>query len=802
MTKRALGIAWLIFIFNLSAHADLRINPELLQKRWSARWISVPGASPTGYGVYHFRRTFELKAKPASFVIHVTADNRYQLYVNGKRVNSGPARGDLLHWRFETVDIAPYLRVGKNVLAAVVWNFAEYAPEAQISRRTGFLLQGDTEAERIVDTGRAWRCTRNGAYRPLPVSAQDVMGYYAAGPGEQVLAARYPWGWELPDFDDADWPMAEEGEYGLPREAWDNRTRSAWELGASSWLLVPRSIPPMEERPVRLQKVRRSLGIEAPNSFPQQADQLLIPAHARVELLLDQSYLITAYPELIVSGGKDATISLRYAEALWVPGKHEKRNRDQVEGLEFHGLRDLFIADGGRGRLFRPLWWRAYRYLELKIETKDEPLVLEDLRGIYTGYPFAQRARFASDEAELQKILEIGWRTVRACAHETFMDCPYYEQLQYVGDARVQALVTFYMAGDGRLARNAIEAIDASRASDGLTMSRAPTRTPQYIPPFSLWWIGMLRDYWYYQDDAGFVQRMLPGVRAVLEFFSARLKENGSLGRVPWWNFVDWAREWAAGVPPVEDDGASALLDLQLLLAYNWAAEMERALGSKWLADEYERKAERLRAAIRELYWDSGRQLFADTPRKASFSQQTNALAILADVVRGEEARVLMRKILEDRSLVQCSIYFRHYLHSALNKVGEGDRYLDLLAPWREMIAQGLTTWAEIADLTTRSDCHGWGASPNYELFRTVLGIDSAAPGFRRVIIRPFLGSLKRASGTIPHPKGAVRVSLVIEENRLSAKISLPAGVTGELVWRGVRRQLPAGESSLVVRGR
>ena len=52
----------------------------------------------------------------------------------------GPARGDLHHWRYESVDIARHLKAGKNVLAAVVWNFGELAPEAQITNQTGLLV--------------------------------------------------------------------------------------------------------------------------------------------------------------------------------------------------------------------------------------------------------------------------------------------------------------------------------------------------------------------------------------------------------------------------------------------------------------------------------------------------------------------------------------------------------------------------------------------------------------------------------------------------------------------------------------
>ena len=118
-------------------------------------------------------------------------------------------------------------------------------------------------------------------------------------------------------------------------------------------------------------------------------------------------------------------------------------------------------------------------------------------------------------------------------------------------------------------------------------MSRAPTRQQQYIPPFSLWWIGMVHDYFMYVDDPAFVREMLPGVRAVLGFFAARQKANGSLAVMPWWNYVDWTPEWPSGVPPREVDGSSAPLDLQLLLAYDWAAHLEEAFGSRALAAEY-----------------------------------------------------------------------------------------------------------------------------------------------------------------------------------------------------------------------
>ena len=750
-----------------------------------ASWVAVPDAPAREYGVYHFRRSFELTGKPASFVVNVSADNRYKLYVNGEEAAVGPARGDLLNWRYDPVDIAKYLRTGRNTLAAVVWNFAELAPVAQITRQTGFLVQGASAAERAADTGPNWKCVRDAAYAPIPFPRGFQYGYYVVGPGDRVDANLYPWGWEKPDFDDSAWKPARSIGRPAPRGT----------AVEEDWWLVPRSIPMVELQPERGGTVRRSAGATPPASFLAQPAPFAIPAHTKAVILLDRTHLTTAYPELVVSGGKGALVTLQYAETMRAIGQRDPGNRNEVEGKEMQGNYDQFLPDGGAGRVFSTLWWRTWRYLELRVETKDDPLTVEDFRSLYTGYPFERKARFDSDSSELQTMLDLGWRTARLCAHETYVDCPYYEQLQYNGDTRVQALISLYNTGDARLMRNAIELMDGSRVGDLITLSRAPSSVAQYIPGYSLWWIGMVHDYWMYQDDPAFVARMLPGVRANLAWFARLQKPSGSLGPVPYWNQVETSRRAQPGV----DEPGWAPIDLQLLLAYQWAAELESALGLPGLAQDYRKSAEQLARAIETNYLDQSRRLFAETPDRKLFSQAANSLAILAGLVKPAEARAWADRMLDDPEIQKPGLYFRYYLHAAVNAAGAGDRFLDLLDPWRRMLALGFTTWGEFDRVDTRSDCHAWSASPNIEVFRTILGIDSAAPGFKRVLVRPFLGKLTRASGAIPHPRGEVAVDLALRDGKLNAVVSLPADVQGDFVWQGERQPLHPGINRLVV---
>ena len=173
------------------------------------------------------------------------------------------------------------------------------------------------------------------------------------------------------------------------------------------------------------------------------------------------------------------------------------------------------------------------------------------------------RARFDSDLPWLANVWEMDWRGARLCAWETYFDTPYYEQLQYVGDTRVQSLISLYMTGDDRLVRQAITHFDLSRIPDGITASRYPSDLGQYIPTFSLIWVAMVHDYWMHRDDPEFVRALLPGVRSVIGWFERRVDDTGLLGSIPWWPYVDWAPEWPGGVPPGGRDGHSAMITLQ-----------------------------------------------------------------------------------------------------------------------------------------------------------------------------------------------------------------------------------------------
>lgn len=770
------------------ATKNIPINESLLNARWSASWITCPNAHVKEYGVYHFRKRFSLEKQPERFVVHITADNRYRLFVNGVFVNNGPARGDLQHWYFESLDIAQYLKSGDNVIAALVWNMGIHAPVAQISNQTAFLLQGDGEPEQIINTDRGWKVIESKAYHPCSTNnAQRVGNYMVVGPGDNIKGELNLWDWETPNFDDSKWSDAQIVTRGTP-------------LGYGTdnyWTLVPRNIPLFKETRLDLNVIRRYEGIELATEQLSSLTPLVIPANSSVSILLDQTYNTVGYPEIITSKGKGSTVKLTYAEALF-DKDNKKGNRNEIEGKRIIGNDDIFEPDGGEKRTFRTLWFRTFRYLQLDITTKDQELVIDDLYSMSTGYPFKMVAKFSSNDESLKEIWDIAWRTSLICAGETFFDTPYYEQLQYPGDTRLQALVTLYMTGDDRLMRKAILDFYHSKTPEGLVQGRYPSNRLQVIPPFALFWVSMVYDYWMHCEDNEFVEQFLPSIRGVLDWHEKNIDKNTGIlkDEMIWWNFIDW-------VPGLSNSqgsskGNSTIRSLHYAYTLQQAAALSRFFGKENDAIHYLKIANGINTAAYKLCFDKERNLFADSPEYKTYSQHANIMGVLSGAVPNEILKDVIRNTMSDSTLLQGTYYYKFYLTRALVKADMADDYYASLEPWREMVALGLTTFAEKPE-PTRSDSHAWSSTPNYEFLATICGIRPNEPNFKSILVKPAFGALKEISGEMPHKQGSIKVSLRRDENKVSGNVFLPAGLSGKFVWGNIIIPLSEGANEINV---
>lgn len=739
-----------------------------------ASWISYSKSDSTNYGVYHFRKSFEINDVPQKLMIRVSADNKYNLFVNGKRVCYGPAKGDLKTYKYDLVDVAPFLKNGKNQFAALVYNGGKDRPLAFITIRTAFYMQSEDSAFNLK-TDKTWKTYKNKAYKVI--SYDKLMkpvwfyGYYASGGGDYLNMKHYPVGWEEPDFDDERWKNAIE---------LDSATGSKWQL-------FPSNISFMDSRTVLPIKVRESTNASLTEKIPVNSHKISVPAHTKSTILFDFENMTFGYPEILVSKGKGSIMKVKYAESLYDSVNHKSNHRDSVNGKKMFGVWDIFRPAGLKST-FRPLWARSFRYVNLEIETKNEPLEILKISNEYAGYPYPSTSTFICNDSQLNSIFDVSLRTFKLCSADTYFDTPFYEQLNYGGDNVPIGAVSFYNSTDDRLYKEMMRLYPQSENSKtGLFKSAYPSRFDFDMGTWSLAWIQSLGDYYSMRGDSVFVKQFTNNIEKVLGFFHQHIKEPSMLlEHVQTKNFIDWS-EKAGSIPHKDSNNEfhqSVLLTLYFAYTLDCTVDLYSNIGKKELAIKWRLLSSKIKNAVYEKYWDSKTQLIREYPDKNEFTQHTNILAILCNVVPIEQQTELLKNVLTyDKFDEKASSYFSYFLFKAMQKTQHEELIYSNLNFWKLFISKGLSTCGESGfESMDRSDCHAWSAHPAYFFINSICGIKPAEIGFKSVLIEPHLGKLTNVTATMPHPLGEIKVEYLVKNNVLTGTIWLPTNLNG--VWR------------------
>jgi len=780
-------------------------QPSFAQElQWKAQWIMHPTAEPQAHAVILFRKNFELTVKPEKFIVHLSADNHYRLFVNGQYVLRGPARGDITHWFYETIDIASYLQSGKNTIAAEVVNWGPKRSFTFFSQMTSFILQGNSDEEELVNTsGGSWRCLQNQAFSPKIVNWMTDrntidFGLYVGNPTDSISGDKYPWGWEQENFDDSKWVPAKWCDIAGGRD----QQFAGGILYGGGKLLIPGRTGILKETTLPFTMIRRTDGMEINEDFIHGKGRLFIPANKKVSILIDQTYETMGYPEMVVTGGKNARIQAMYAENMIVKNHAPKGNRNDIEGKFIVGIKDVFIPDGGANRLFKPTYLRAFRFIQLDIETKDEPLFLEKYTHVACNAPIELKAKFETGNPTIDWMMEAGWRTVSICAQDMLLSDAAYEQMQYTGDSRVHNLSLLTLSGDDRLTRNALVQFDQSRIPEGLTLACYPNPFYLIIPSYSLIWIDQVHDYMMWKDDKPFIAGFDLGINSVLDWFEKRMQSNGLLGKLDWWCALAWPRHYRDGEPPGVSAGNNTLYSLHYAYTLRHAANIEEFLGKPDLALKYRNRADQICKTVNDLCKNQD-GFYTESPSNKQVSQITNLLAILAEASVGVDAKQLMQKLLEHRDWFgQVDLFLHLYLFEAMNKTGLQDRFINEISEWQLMKERGMTTFAEVplewGEENQRSECHPWSTAPNYFFFRTICGIQPLTAGHKKVEIAPSFGGLTHINATYPHHLGNIVLNLKREGTHISGDITIPKNIEATFVWNGQKTGLTEGGQTAI----
>jgi alpha-L-rhamnosidase len=463
-----------------------------------------------------------------------------------------------------------------------------------------------------------------------------------------------------------------------------------------------------------------------------------------------------------------------------------------------------YICKEGRQRYLSPIR-RGFRYLMVTVREAAAPVRLYGVTCMQSSYPTAETGSFQCSDALLNDIWQISQHTTKLCMEDTFVDCPAYEQVFWVGDSRNEALISNYLYGVNDIVKRCLRLVPGSADMTPLLVNQVPSGWSSVIPNWTFFWVIACHEYYLQTADRDFAREMYGPIQETVRHYLHKLDENGLLD-IQGWNFLDWS--------PIDqpNDGIVAHQNMFLVQTLRTAAELALLADDEQGASWFGAEADKLNGAINAHLWDETNAAYldcihADGARSQVRSMQTQVVAMLTGVAEGERAVRLAAYMQEPPSgFVQIgSPFMSFFYYEALAKQGSAQRIVDDIRHYYGiMIDNGATTCWEMypnfaenrADdhFLTRSHCHAWSSAPAYFLGRELLGVRALTPGWTEVEIAPALCDLAWAKGSVPHPaggridvswkldqaSGALKLDVAYPE-QVKVHIRVPAGVKANI---------------------
>ena len=795
-----------------------------------ASWLGVPRAEIEEKKIYQgdmngrfalYRLKIELD-EPGELVMDISANSRYRLWINAEPVLSGPCRSSAYRHYYDRVDVSRYLRAGVNVFAVQVllcdgmytngWLgdrrlplFSVEAPPAGHRLAVeGVVRDRSGSPAADVTTGRAgWKVWLDHTwYLVSEPGINDNMGALT----EHIDFTKTCSDWKSISFDDTRWKECEKLEQAAP--------------GMESLYGLQKTLA-LEERPIPLlYETPGELSGELGRPVMGGAESVTIGPNEHQTILFAGDTLLNGYFRYQMSGGAGAELTFTYFEkftkkAETLPrddsenvetGRAEVFRRDDFENVETgraevfrrddfengeigdNGQKDRIIADGS-DLTYEPFWYHTMRFLQVEIQTREEELVFYRPRYLATGYPLHPESYIRSGASWVEQVYTMCVRTLQACMTDAYMDCPFWEQMQYPMDTRLQALFTYACSRDTALARKALLDFHDSMLPMGLIQGHAPSNPKQVISTFSLHYIFMLLEYYKRTGDAALLRQYRSDVDAILEYYDRHVGGQGLVENLGYWDFVDWQENWkgSQGRPGAAAAGPSTIINLMYGKALLDGAEICGITGRPGMAKEYRKRQKQIADRIQALCWDKDRNMYREGPSYPEFTQHAQSWAVLCRLAEGREAAGLLRRTFEEPDVLQCGFSTCFELFRACETAGCYELTRSRMEWWIHLLDEHCVTCPE-TPVDSRSECHGWSALPMYELLNVIAGIRRETGNPKAVTVRPHMGNLPDLEGAAATEYGSIEFRYSRLDGCTRYEISLPEGMTG--TWLGADGEL------------
>ena len=441
---------------------------------------------------------------------------------------------------------------------------------------------------------------------------------------------------------------------------------------------------------------------------------------------------------------------------------------------------------------------KAFRYVYIEEEegsSYDE--VLMDFE--FAPFDPKHSGSFRCSDEELNHIWEVAAYTMDLTTREFFCDGIKRDRWTWSGDAIQSYLMNYYLRFDTECVKRTIRQL---RGKDPVT---AHVNT---IMDYTFYWFKSVLDYYQYTGDAAFICEMWPRMISLMDYCLGRTNEaDMAEGKPDDWIFVDWVDF------PMHKRGILAFEQILFAKALETMQRCAEVLSDELSAYKYRTLAERLKAQIKELFWDKDAHAYLHAIENGEINKQItkfpNMFAIIYGLSDENEREQIMQQVMLNPSIDPITTpYMRFYELEALCMMGQQSKVLpEMKAYWGGMLREGATSfWEKYVPSEKgaqhlamygrpygKSLCHAWGASPIYILGKYFLGVKPTQPGYETYEIRPILGGLAWMEGDVPTPFG--RISIKMDQQQITVHSD---GGHGTLIIGGRQIDIPAGKEVTV----
>ena len=744
---------------------------------WQAQWIWAPETDETRH--FYFRRDFDLPDNPVSATLRITADDRYRVWVNGGLEAHGPARSKPSHQSYDEYALSD-LEEGRNFIAVLATHYGIGTAYSRIGK-PGLLAQLDITfgdgSTLTIGTDAEWKTS------PAPYeTGYERMCIMLAYP-EVFDFRREPDGWQMEHFDASGWENALVlGPVGV--EPWTNLLPRDIPLPAFGTVFGTRllhsarildSPPAPGKKGTPAEDMERALRLESPApetllSASGYALQFAAQSGAEgISVVVDFGQEVSGFPSFDITDGSGGRIDIGYSERLEPDGTV---NPNRWGGPPVHYADRIYLRRGAQN--FQTLDHRAFRYLRLDIYDNPEPFRI-DFHIASSGYPVEPKGDFQCSDALLNRIWHVGRYTTELCMDDAFMDCPWRERGQYLGDLAVEMRIAAYAFGDTLLARRGLAQFPLGADAKGWFPGVYPAEPPweATLPTFCFLWLVALWDYFLLSGDRSLLEEVWPAVDRLTRTMSER-DDDGLLTNLPTKGFIDHA--------PVQDEGQSTAVNAFAVWGLQAAGRIARTIGIPGRGGELEILASDIADSLNDRMWDNGRGDYIDGYRDGqpnrAVSEQSNILCALVGVADAKQTAQILDGVLRSQSAAlpanpgggpeagdnsgdpeiirMASPYFAYYYLRLLFKNNRHEQALAFIRErWGAMIEAGATTFWEMWE-PNFSLCHAWSASPAFDLMADIAGIRPTQPGFEEFTVHPQPCHLTWIRCTVPTPKSEI----------------------------------------------